>query len=555
MNTLLRRYRPRTMKEAFIWAEILAQQSPHVYAVVRKFGEYPITKLKFQDTGSAEKKRHKELYEDHLRVRAHLGQASFDSWTYGNSFTSLYEPFKRMLVCSRRSCEVETDINAVEDYTFNLDKLSFKYECPSCHQSTSGQVHDIPLPDPRRLNLIQWDPKNIDIKHNPLTNQSVYYHSIAQRICEDTRAGDQHLVNTMPMGMLRAIRARKLLKFGEGNLYHMKQPGPTGLQSEWGLPPVIAAIEMFLFAAALRKGNEAIAMEHINPFRVLFPQTQTANGDPIMNLDLGEFTQRIERAYKDFRHDPLKILVSPTPVGYQDIGGQGRAMMVFGEVEAAEKNIMLAFGVPREFVEGGLGALRGESTLRMIENQLQNHINNLNGLLRWVELKTSTFLGSEPIDVRLSDFKMIDDVERKQLLLQLWSQQKVSDTTIFEYFEIDADQERGQRKQDTINDIRNQLELDAEIKAIQNSLGQQAISQSQQAKGPVDYNNQDQVIAMADQKVQELMSMDEGSRHSRMDALQSESFVMYSAVKERMEQAKQNQQQEAKAQAAQGGGQ
>jgi hypothetical protein len=208
---------------------------------------------------------------------------------------------------------------------------------------------------------------------------------------------------------------------------------------------------------------------------------------------------------------------------------------------------MLAFGVPKEFLEGGLGQTRGEITLRMIENQLQNHIDDLNGFLAWLESRMANFLGTKPAGVRLSDFKMIDDVERKQLMLQLWGQQKVSDSTIYDMFEIDADEEREQRKADTLADQRMQMELEYEVKRMGNSLGQQAIQSAQAAKGPIDYNDQTAVAARADELVQQFMQMDEGSRSSQMDNLQGTDLIMYSVVKERMSQFMQNQEQEAKA--------
>lgn len=549
LDTVLRRHRPRTVKESFVWAEILAQHSPHVYAVVRKYGEYPITKLKFSEVGSAEKKRHKELYEDHLKIRAFLGELSFDSWLYGNAFASLYEPFKRLLGCSRKSCGNEVDINAVEEYDFSLDKLTFKFDCPSCKQLVTGKVRDIPLPDPRRLNLIRWSPKQIDIKYNPLTNQSVYYYAVPPDIRGDVRKGDKHLINTMPMGMLRTIQKQKLFKFGEGNLFHIKHPSPSGLRQEWGMPPVVSAFELFLFTAALRRANEAIAMEHMHPFRVLYPQAVSANGDPIANVNLAEFKERVETAYKEFRQDPNRILVAPTAVGVQDIGGQGRAMMTFSELEAATKGLILAFGLPIEWVEGGMGQVKGEVTLRQIENQLQNHIDGLNGFLRWVEGKTSSFLGAEPIDVRLSDFKMVDDSERKAFILQLWGQGKYADSLVYEMFEIDPDMVREQRKQDTINDLRAQLELEHEQKKLTTSLGQKAIQQAQATQGPLDYNDTAQVIAAADQKVQELLGLDDGSRRSQMDSLQGQAPILYAVVKDRMEQAQQDQDAQMKAQA------
>lgn len=550
LRTLFSRHRPRTVKEAFYWAEILAQRSPHVYAVVRKFGEFPITTLRFDEVGAAEKAAHVELHGDHLKTRAFLGEMSFDSWIYGNALCSLNEPFTRLLDCP--GCQRPTNVTAV-DHTFSLDKLTWRYGCPGCRRVAVSAARDIPLLDPKRLNLIRWDPKHIDIKHNRYTRESVYYYSIPGDDVNDVRAGDKHLIDTTPMGLLRAMQKRQLLKFGPGNIYHMKQPGPSGLQGEWGLPPVTAAIEMFLFAAALRKANEAIALEHVTPFRVFYPQSAGSTGDPIMSLNLADFTDRLETAYREFRRDPNKILVAPVPLGVNDIGGQGRALLTLSELELAEKNIIKAFGVPPEFLDGGLGQMRGDPTLRMIENQLQHHVDDLNGLLRWISLKTSTFLGTAPVKVRLADFKMTDDLERRQLLLQLWGQGKVSDTTIYELFEVDGEHERKQRHVDTLADLREQLKLEHEGNKLKDSLSQKAMASAQAAGGPTDFNNQPQVLDQAAAMAQEFTQMEPGLRQSKLDDMMTTSPLMALAIKYQISQAEQAEAAQAKAQTSGGG--
>ena len=92
-----------------------------------------------------------------------------------------------------------------------------------------------------------------------------------------------------------------------------------------------------------------------------------------------------------------------------------------------------------------------------------------------------------------------------------------------------------------------QLELEYEVKKMNSSLGQQAIQSAQAARGPVDYNDQTAVFARADQLVQEYMQLDEASRSSAIDNLQSTDPVMAACVNERMKQFMQNQEQADKA--------
>jgi hypothetical protein len=540
-------FAPRKLKDLLKWAEYLAHDSAHIYAVVRKFGEYPITKFVYHEGGPKEKERHQDLFDNQLKLKGFLTKVSFDKWVYGNSFISLYEPFRRSLVC--QGCGGETNIKVCKDYTFSLDTLAFKFSCPSCKSRQVGKIHDAPIADRTRLALIRWDPKLIDIDPNPYTGEHVYYYTIPRDIVERVRGGNRHLINTTPYEILVAMQRKKTFRFAPGQLFHLKMPGPAGVESQWGLPPLTAAIDLFLFAATLRKANEAIAMEHITPLRVMFPQGASGNGDPVTTISLDEWRRQMEKNLRMFKTDPLRVMFSPTALGLQNIGGDGRAMLTIAELKEAEQAIVLSLGVPMEFITGGLGQTRGEITLRMIENQLQTHIEDLNDVVRWVEKKIARVLSWESIEVKLADFKMIDDTDRKNFFLQLFAQGKISQTRIFEMFEIDGEKERKQIREDAINDAKAQTETQRELGKLQNSLSAQATSQAAMQQGRQSYDQQ-AMIAQADQVVQDLMQYDPGTRRSRMDGLQAEDIVMYALVKERMEQQNQDATQAAKSQAS-----
>jgi len=539
---------PRKLKDLFKWAEYLAFNSAHIYGVVRKFGEYPITTFVYDTTSPNEKTRHQDLFEKKIGLKGFMTQVSFDKWIYGNAFVSVFEPIKRWLKC--KHCGTKEDAK-VADYKYVEQQTAFKLKCRKCQADAIAEVEDEKLIDASKINLIRWDPKLIDIDHNPVTGQSVYYYTIPRTIVQQVKEGNKHLIGTMPMEMLKAMKAKKTFKFAEGQLYHLKVPGPAGVESQWGFPPITSAIKLFLFAAILRRANEAIALEHITPFRVIHPQAASGSGDPVLQLNLQEWRQEFEKNYKLFRKDPLRMHTSPIPIGVQNVGGDGRGMLTLGELQEAEKNIVISMGVPMEFLSGGLGQTRGEVTLRMIENQLQTHIEDLNGLIQWIEGKCAKFLGWASIPMRLADFKLIDDVENKQIYMQLWQSGKISDTKIGEILGIDWEHERKQKLEDSLAEQKAQMALEAAQKKLQNSLSQQAANKAQMSQGGTQYDQQ-AIIAQADQIAQEMAGLDAGSRRSRMDSLKNEDLVMASVVRERIEQMQQDQNQAAKAQ-AQGG--
>ncbi len=540
---------PRKLKDLFKWAEYLGFHSAHVYGVVRKFGEYPITRFIYESTSEEEKTRHKKLFEENLRLKGFLTLVSYDVWLYGNAFVSVYEPIKRELVCPH--CGTKEDISAAK-YKFNLSKLEFTHNCKQCkRQGVISKVEDYKLRDPSKITLIRFDPKLIDIEHNRITGESVYYYQIPRDDVSKVRAGNKTFIDHMPLEILRAMQERKTFKFGAGALYHLKMPGPAGVQAQWGFPPITSAIKNFLFTAVLRRANEAIALEHITPFRIIHPLAASGQGDPITTIPLDRWKLEMERNMRLFRRDPLRIQFSPVPVGVQNIGGEGRALLTLGELQEAEKNIVLSLGVPMEFLSGGLGQTRGEITLRMIENQLQTHIENLNSLVQWIEQKAAAFMGWASIKMRLADFKMLDDVENKQLKIQLWQSQLLSNSTLAEMVDIDLDHERRQRREDALADARAEQETQIALQKAQRSLSNQAQQQALQSAGGPAYDQQ-AILASAQPLAEEIAGYDAGTRRSRMDALKGEDFIMYCVVTQLVEQLSQNQMAEMKAQGAQG---
>ena len=56
-------FTPRRLKDLFKWCEFLFYNSPHIYAALRKFGEYPITDITYDTINDSLRHRHKYLLE------------------------------------------------------------------------------------------------------------------------------------------------------------------------------------------------------------------------------------------------------------------------------------------------------------------------------------------------------------------------------------------------------------------------------------------------------------------------------------------------------------
>jgi hypothetical protein len=545
MFDFLTGFAPRKLKDLFRWVEYLYYNSAHIFAALKKFAEYPITDITIDSNDEALKTNWTRVLVEVVKAKAMAIKSGLDLHLYGNSFISVYHPFNRFLICEH--CNSRTGIKKVK-YKFNLKALSFSYHCPSCHTLTLGQLKDERVSDEERINIIRWDPKLMDINHNPITGESKYYYTIPQELKHKVEKGDAHIVNTMPVEFLRAIKDDKVFEFADGQIYHMKIDPPAGIESQWGFPPLTATIKLFFYTAVLRKANEAIALEHIVPFRVLHPAPISGAADPAQQISLLKWRQELESNIKRWRRDPLHIMFAPAALGVTMMGGQGRSLLTLGEVKDAEDNIIAAMGIPREFLYGGLSFTGSAITLRMLENQLETYAGHQNEQLKWIIKQIAKILGWKPAEAKFTPFKLIDDAQQKQMIVGL-NQVKplVSDGTLLDLHDMDINKERDKRKQETLDETRVQLETQIEVQKLQNTLAQQAQSEASMGAG-LSYNPQ-AVIAQAEQIVGQMQQLDPGSVKSLLAQLSQEDPVMYAVVKDRWQTMQSVQRQQAVTQA------
>lgn len=534
--TFSQAWSPRKMKDLLKLQEWLYYNSSHIYAALSKLSDFSITDVVYNTDSLAVKDRMRSLMEGSLKVKQVLKAASRDRAIYGNSFVSLYLPFLRMLKCT--TCKTQRNINKV-DYKFKWKDASFRWTCGACNNICITKVDDlvdVRLPNAKKMNIIRWDPKLMDIEFNPITGESIYYYTIDKDMKTKIQAGNKHLLNTTPIGFLRAIKENKVFKFEEDQLFHMKVDAPAGVNAEWGMPSLTSTLNDFYHAAILKKANEALSLEFIVPFRVLHPAQANTNGDPTVMLNMGRWMDETRNNLRKHRRDPLHLQLSPVPLGVTQLGGDGRALMVLPEIEAAEANILASLGVPKEMLYGGMTFTGSAVSLRIMENQLLNQTRDLEDLMNWLGKKAGDYLGWPEVRMTLTPFKLIDDVQQKSVLLQLNSTgQLISNTTLANVFGYDLEKERRLRMQEQVDEARFGADLQTKIQKLQTSVAMQAQAKAQAGNTGLTYDAQ-AVAAAASQIVQQLMPLDPGSRKSELDSLAKNDFVMHACVIQLLEQ-------------------
>ena len=84
----------------------------------------------------------------------------------------------------------------------------------------------------------------------------------------------------------------------------------VGRLSAMGVP----VIKIAYYLQVLRKGQEAIALDHVVPLRILFPQSN-ADTSPYVSVDLSTWRKKVEYEIRMWRQDPNRVSIMPVPVG------------------------------------------------------------------------------------------------------------------------------------------------------------------------------------------------------------------------------------------------
>lgn len=449
--TSTNQFLPKTLKEVILWADYIIAQSPLIAEVVRKHSSFPITEFTYDTEDEAVREKYQELHDD-MALRHHLCTIGFDYNIKGNVFISLYFPFNRMAYC--KSCNTAYHATKSPNVKFKL-KTGFYGTCDHCQSTGTFKIKDEFIRDPKRINIVTWDPFYISVNHNPISNESEYYYQIPPTVKRAVKMGDPLFVGSLPMGMIDAINKNVDFKFDERHIYHFKNTSIGRMNDGMVMPPIMSLFHLVFHQAMLRKANEAIAAEHMTPMRVLFPQGGNSNAaDPLLSMSAKNFTSNVTEQIKRFKQDPNHVMISPMPVGYQSIGGDGKALMVGQEMEFTEETILMALGVSRELLSGTTNWTSSTIGLRLMANSMENYMRQLRGVIKWVTERSAEFLGMEKVKVDMVPFQLADDDFARQGFSQLAQASWMSPSTLSEVFGFDFDKELKQKLKDELSMAR-----------------------------------------------------------------------------------------------------
>lgn len=514
--TIANQFVPRNLHDVIRWSRYITIQSPTTSEVIRKLATYPITEFNIDTSKESVKNKYQEVLKS-FKLKEALQNIGFEYFTIGNCFVSIYFPIQRTLIC--QSCKTEYSAKKADWVKFKQYK--FIGQCPHCNftgELTRRDTKSLSIED---MNIIRWNPEHITVNHNPITGEYEYYYTIPNALKQKIQRGDKLAVSSTPWGFIEAVRFNQDFKFDAGNLFHLQNVTTGGTVEGISVPPLLSLFSLVFYQATLRKANEAIATEYLNPLRVVFPQAQTANSDPAVAMSLRNFVSNMENAFSKHKVDKNHILVAPVPVGYSPIGGEGKNLLVSQEIQQAEDSILLSLGVSRELLSGTTNWTSTSVGLRMMENLLFSYISRLQDLIDWSTAKVASYLGIEQVKISLQPFKLLDDEMFKQMMLQLVQLDKVSLSTLLEEYGLNFNDEQEKMKAEKVELAKQQIETQYEAEQAQTMA---ARDKGNELKEDEEFKT---LMSKAQMYANTLVGMDEQTRWQTLGELKAADYAMY----------------------------
>ena len=307
----------------------------------------------------------------------------------------------------------------------------------------------------------------IIIDYNPVTQEKTYKWRVPAKIIEIVKK--KYPVaeyNKIPPLIREAVLKKGAIVLNPNNVYHFSRPTDSmGDNSVWGTPVIANVLKLLMYRNILRQAQEAIAREHIVPFRVYYLQsTDQVN----LAADWGNAAESFATELMKSVRDPNHKVVSPVPVGLLNVGGDGRALLLTPEIEQIQSEILAGMNVPREFIFGGVSYSGSSVSLKILENQfityrllMEDFVQNF--CIKKLAVQRKEWVNEDDdkhlVTIRFNDLKMQDDVQQKQLVISLNASGKVSDTYLLRMLGLEPDKIKGQLKAEAEEKLANDFEL------------------------------------------------------------------------------------------------
>jgi hypothetical protein len=429
---------PTTMQSALWWSEYIWTINGTYRMAMERIVSYFITDLELGgDASDDEKNKYHDYLNKKMNVLSFLSILMKDKLCYGNGFTSILVPFRRFLQCPKTGDMYPLKV-VYENFNFDFSPdFEFVATCPKTGWRGPWVVIDKPREESDQLVLKRWSPHEIEILHDPYTDEVSYLWRIPEHYKRLVREGNLFHLERVSKQVMEAIKHNKLFRFNHDTIFHMKEPTLAGIRNMgWGLPRTLINYRQLWYIQVLRRYNEAIALDYVIPFRLITPAPgpgSAAGGvmtqDPMSIFSAGDYRSQIRNMINRRRRDPAAWQVLPFPVNYQMLGADAKQLAPTELITQGYDTLLNETGTPVEFYQGNLSLQAAPVALRLFESTHRQLVTDANNFLQWLVDGISRIMSWELVDCSLKRVTIADDMQKQMSALQLMMGQQLSGTS------------------------------------------------------------------------------------------------------------------------------
>jgi hypothetical protein len=541
-------YIPDSLDSALDFCIFLYYLNPQYRRASQRVVSHFITKVTFdgKDGDARERKDLEEYIRDGLDLFGAFGSMGEEWAAMGNSFWRINFPFDRLLVDRRSGKTREYSLTIFgNSATFDLNTLTYEVPDPVNPESRVALPFlDRKSMDPSRIRLCPMEARLMSIRHSFIDGSSEFVYRFNKQFEADIRAGKMHQVNRTPVSMLKAIAANQDYLFHENEVYHFKAPTIAGVSNNgWGVPETLLNYRSIHQLQVYRKIDEQVGLDYMLPFRLFSPTDTSSEIGHGLQLDAGEWTHHIRELIRSRRRNPENIHAFPFAVNYQEFGAEGKSLTPKELIEFQTNDMLDGMGYPAELFRGTLRVEQIPTALRLFENSFHFIHRGLDRFTRWAIHRIQDYLGREQIGVSLELPSIADDLEERNVYMQLAAGGELSRATAYRNYSVkDPVEEIKKRIQEdiAIEKERSKLHADFEREATMGDAenivdGQMAGGAPAGGEGgmtPVD-----RLMQEAEAEAARLLQIpDNGTRSKELNAMRASKPELHAAVKQKMEE-------------------
>jgi hypothetical protein len=465
---------PQTMQSALYWSEYIWGVFGTYRMAMERIVSYFLTDIDINGDVSDEEKDKWELYLGKtVNMMDFLQNMMRDRMCYGNAFGSVVVPFRRFLLCPKTGDMYPLSVvyNSQQfKFTWNA-KFEFIATCPKTGWRGPWEIVDKPESDEEKLKLKRWSPHEIELLHDPYTDDVAYLWRIPDDYKRQIKQGNLYHLERVSQQVILAIKNDQLFRFNEDAIFHMKEPTLAGIKNRgWGLPRSLVNFRQIYYVQVLRRYNEAIALDYVVPFRLITPAARgggSAGGlpsqDPMMFHNMGDFKAQVKGMINKRRKDPASWQILPFPVNYDMLGGDANKLAPRELMDQGVDTLLNETGTPVELYKGTLSTQAAPTALRLFESTWRSLVQETNALLQWSVNSVSELMNWEKIETSLTPVTIADDMQKQMAALQLMMGQQVSGRTGLKAIGYDWNTEQRLLAEEAQKQQENQARMQEEM--------------------------------------------------------------------------------------------